>query len=72
MCMLNTLSTHSFESFLKTKPLTMLEGQATVLRTKPLYDPSQDDKVGRDEGRRCYNGHRHPASALVVSANVQN
>jgi hypothetical protein len=65
--MLNTLSTHGFGSFLKTKPLTPLEGQATVLRTKPLCDPSQDDKVGRDKGRRCQNGRRNPISALAVS-----
>jgi hypothetical protein len=70
--MLNTLSTHSFESFLKTRPPTMLEVQATVLRAKALSDPSQDDKAGRDEGRRCQNGRRYPASALVVSVDVQN
>ena len=73
-CMLNTVSTHGFQvgSNHKAKPLTLIEGQATILRTKPLCDPSQDDKAGRDKGSRCNNGRRRPAAALVVSVNVRN
>ena len=73
-CMLNMLSTHGLQigSSPKTKPLTLIEGQATVLRTKPLCYPSQDDKVGRDKGSRCQNCRRHPAAALVVSVNIRN
>ena len=52
--------------------LTPLEAQATVLRPKPFCDPSQDDKVGRDKGRRCQDGRRNSASALVVSINVRS
>ena len=68
VCMLDTLSTHGFGSFFETKPLTQLEGQATILRTKSPYDLSQDDKVSRDKGRRRQNGRRNPMiSALAVS-----